>query len=479
MSVPSVRAGATVRDALVAIDEGGIGLTIVLDSADRFLGLATDGDIRRALLSGANLASPIAGAMRTDAVTVREGTPLEAVRELSSKRIRHIPVLTVDGHVAEIISINVDVRIPVAAPNITERELRYVTDCIVSNWISSGGPYVRRFEELFAEYCGTAHGVATSNGTTALHLTLAGLNIGPGDEVIVPTLTFVATANVVRYCGATPVFVDSEERTWNLDPAAVERAITPRTKAIIPVHLYGHPADMDPILQAAKRSGIAVIEDAAEAHGADYKGRRVGSLGLAGCYSFYGNKIVTTGEGGMVVTDDAKLAARLRFLRDHAMDPKRRYWHTEVGFNYRLTNLQAAVGVAQVEEIHTILERKQWQADIYRAELSGTAEIVLPPHEPWAAPVNWMFSVLLPRDRRDAIMSELGRNGIDTRPFFACVHEMPMYGGRAGQFPVAEELSGRGINLPSGVNLTRHEIQLSAGALRNALDGVAAFPRPS
>jgi perosamine synthetase len=464
----SVGAKTSIRDTLAAIDRGGLGLAIVVDERDRLIGLATDGDIRRALLRGASLDAPVADAMRRDPVTVREGTSLDEVRRLSSDRVRHIPVLDEQGRVTDLTTYMLNVHIPVAAPRITERALRYVTDCIVSNWISSGGPYVQRFEQAFAEFCEASHAVATSNGTTALHLALAALGVGPGDEVIVPTLTFVATANAVRYVGGTPVFVDSEPRTWNLDPDRVIAAITERTKAIIPVHLYGHPADLGPILDAATKRGIHVIEDAAEAHGALYRGRRVGALGTAGTFSFYGNKIITTGEGGMVVTNDADLARRLRFLRDHAMDPARKYWHTEVGFNYRLTNLQAAVGVAQMEEIDSILERKVWQAATYRRLLDGM-DVTLPPAESWATNVHWMFSILVPAGRRDAVMIGLSALGVDSRPFFSCVHLMPMYGGHEGEFPVAEDLSERGLNLPSGVDLTRHEIEFTVEALKQAM----------
>jgi perosamine synthetase len=464
----SVDIDGTIRDTLKVIDRGGLGMAVVVDKGGRLAGIATDGDVRRALLGGATLESAIAPLMRRDPVTVQVDTPVKEIRRLSSDRVRHIPVLDAEGRVVDVTTYMLNVHIPVAAPNITERALRYVTDTIVSNWVSSGGPYVERFEREFAAFCGSAHGVATSNGTTALHLTLAALGVGPGDEVIVPTLTFVSTANVVRYVQATPVFVDSEPRTWNLDAERVKGAVTDRTRAIIPVHLYGHPADLQPILDLAERRGIHVIEDAAEAHGATYRGRRVGGLGTAGCFSFYGNKIITTGEGGMVVTNDGQLAERLRFLRDHAMSRTRKYWHTEVGFNYRLTNLQAAVGVAQLEEIEDILRRKAWQAQTYRALLEAV-DVTLPPNESWATNVYWMFSVLTRPGRRDETMGALAAAGVDTRPFFPPVHLMPMYGGKRGDFPVAEDLSERGLNLPSGVNLTRHEIEFTADALRRAV----------
>ena len=256
-------------------------------------------------------------------------------------------------------------------PWIGRPELARVVRCVKSGWISSIGAEIGEFEARFAALCARRFGVATSNGTTALHLALAALGIGPGDEVIVPALTFVATANAVHYTGATPVFADADPVTWNVDPAAVAKSVTRRTRAILAVHLYGQPADMRALASTARRAGAVLVEDAAEAHGARYHGRPVGSLGAVACFSFYGNKMVTTGEGGMVLTSDAKLAARLRLLRDHAMSPKRRYYHTEIGFNYRMTTLQAALGLAQLDRFEEICRRKQRIAAWYRDGLRG------------------------------------------------------------------------------------------------------------
>ena len=269
--------------------------------------------------------------------------------------------------------------IPVFAPWLSENVRRYVLDCVDSGWISSLGQYVGRFERDFATFCEARHAVATSNGTTALHLCLATLGIGPGDEVLVPDLTFVSTANVVRYTGATPVLVDSEPRTWGMDPVDARRKLTARTRAIIPVHLYGHPVDMDPFLAMAAEHRLDIVEDAAEAHGARYKGHRVGALGRIGAFSFYGNKIITTGEGGMVVTNDPALAERAAFLQDHAMDPRRRYFHPEIGFNYRMTNIQAAIGCAQLEQADAILGRRKVIAGAYDAGLAGIPGLTRPP----------------------------------------------------------------------------------------------------
>jgi perosamine synthetase len=334
---------------------------------------------------------------------------------------------------------------------------------------------VPRFEEEFATFCEARHAVATANGTVALHLALAVLDIGPGDEVLVPDLTFIATANAVRYTGATPVLVDVDPATWGIDPEAVRRKLTPRTRAVIPVHLYGRPVDLDPLLELADQHGFAVVEDAAEAHGARYKGKRVGALGRIGAFSFYGNKIFTTGEGGAVVTNDPKLAARAAFLRDHAMDPQRRYFHSEVGFNYRMTNIQAALGCSQLEHAEEILRRRRAISQAYDAGLKGIPGLTGAVPLPWEESICWMYSVLVEPSfglDRDALSAELRARGVDSRPFFVPLHEMPPYRTES-PFPVSTQLSRQGINLPSGTALTAAEIATVCQALRELANAAA------
>ena len=365
--------------------------------------------------------------------------------------------------------------IPVAAPDLNGNEKAYVLECLESTWISSSGKYLDRFEASFAEFCGVRHAVACSNGTTALHLALAALGVGPGDEVIVPTLTFVATANTVTYCGARPVFVDAEPDTWTIDPAAIEAKITPRTKGIIVVHLFGHPADMDPINAIARRHGLFVMEDAAQAHGAEGRGRRAGSLGDIATFSFFGNKIVTTGEGGMVVTDDDATAGRMRLLRTHGMDPTRRYWHPVIGYNYRMTNIAAAIGLAQLERVHWQLERRQELAAWYREELGSVGVLTCQAEKAWARHVWWMFSVLVSEGTadRDGVIDAMRRRGIETRPIVHPLHTLPPYlDANVGQpFPVAEATARCGINLPTWAGLTRDQVRFVCDAL---LECVAA-----
>jgi len=351
--------------------------------------------------------------------------------------------------------------IPVAEPNLEGNELKYVEECIKTGWISSAGKYVTKFEKEFSKYCGVKHGIAVANGTLALHLALEALGIKKGDEVIVPAMTFVATANAVKYTGARPVFVDSEPKTWNIDPDKIKEKITKKTKAIIPVHLYGHPCDMDRIRELTEKHNIAILEDAAEAHGAEYKGKKVGSFSVISCFSFYGNKILTTGEGGMCLTDDDKLADKMRQLKDHGMSRERKYYHPIMGYNYRLTNIQAAIGLAQLEKIGQTIETKRRNAKLYNALLKDAKGITLPPEEPWAKNVYWMYSILIEPNcklKRDEMMASLRDEQIDTRPFFIPLHKMP-YLDEGLKLPVAESLGEKGINLPSSTKLTKEQIE--------------------
>ncbi len=350
--------------------------------------------------------------------------------------------------------------IPVYEPILGGNEKKYVLDCIETNWISSLGKYVGEFEKRFSSYCGSKYGVSVSNGTVALQLALAALGIGKGDEVIVPDLTFVATANAVVYTGAKPVLVDSDIETWNIDPSKIEEKINKRTKAIIPVHLYGHPCNMDPIMDIAKDHGLSVIEDAAEAHGAEYKGKKVGSFGRIACFSFYGNKVITTGEGGMCITDDEGLAKEISLLKDHGMSAEKRYWHPKIGFNFRMTNIQAAIGLAQLEQIEKFIEIKVKNARLYNSLLKDVEGIMLPPEMPWAKSVYWMYSVLVQDSygKRDELMARLKEKKIDSRPFFYPLHQLPMYKSEK-PFPVSDELSARGINLPSSASLSKDDVE--------------------
>lgn len=372
--------------------------------------------------------------------------------------------------------------IHIASPDLSGKESQYVAECVESTWISSAGRFISEFESAFAKIAGTRHVIATNNGTTALHLALVALGIGPGDEVIVPTLTYIATANAVRYCGATPVLADVEPDTMNLDPRDIEHRITERTRAIVPVHLYGHPADMPAIMAIAERHGLKVIEDAAEAHAARVDDRPVGSLAHVGTFSFFGNKIVTTGEGGAVTTDDDELAARLRLLRGQGMDPQRRYWFPEVGFNYRMTNVAAALGVAQLERLDEFLARRDEIGALYDRLLGGMDGLTLPVERPGTDRVHWIYTVLVDgftEHQRDALIEALRADDIETRPVFYPLHVMPPYASDE-RFPVAERLGAEGISLPTHVLLEDEDIERVCSSLHrniHAIRGEVAEPR--
>jgi len=352
-------------------------------------------------------------------------------------------------------------KISVCEPVMGERELEYVTDCIRTNWVSSKGRYIEDFERKFAEYCGCKYGVTTTSGTTALHLALASSGIGKGDEVIVPTLTMTASLFPIIYTGAKPVLVDADPETWNIDVAQIEARITDKTKAIMPVHLYGHPCDMDPIMDIASKYRLTVIEDAAEVHGAEYKGKKAGGIGDMGCFSFYANKIITTGEGGMVITNDQEKAELARRLKDLAHAPWKRFLHTHIAFNYRMTNIQAGLGLAQLERIDEFIEMRRQNAFFYNSRLKKVPGIVLPPEKEWAKNVYWMYSIVISNEfgmTRDELMEKLAERGIETRAFFIPMQLQPCFRDiglfTAENYPVAEELGRRGMFLPSGSGLT-------------------------
>jgi len=364
--------------------------------------------------------------------------------------------------------------IPVCTPFLNGNERKYVEDCLRTNWISSAGKYVGAFEERFSRYCGRKYGITAANGTTALHLALAAAGIGPGDEVIVPTFTIASPAFAILYCGAKPVFVDVQEDTWNIDPRAIEQKITKRTKAIIPVHIYGHPCDMTAIMRIARKHKLLVIEDAAEAHGAQYKGKRVGGFGHLSCFSFYGNKIITTGEGGMIITNDKKLADRARKMKNLSFLKEKRFWHEELGFNYRMTNIQAAIGLAQFEKIGRYIRLRRQNAALYHAGLKDIKGITLPVQRPGVKNVYWMYGILLGGAfgmRREPFMKALRKKGIETRTFFLPLHNQPVFRKMKcvskGSFPVAQDIARRGLYLPSGSGLKKREIAYICDCIRS------------
>lgn len=357
------------------------------------------------------------------------------------------------------------IKIPVYQPFIAGNEKKYVNECIDTNWISSKGSFISRFEKSFADYIGINNAITVTNGTSALHLALRTLGITAGDEVIVPTFTYIATISVVMYTGATPVFVDSLIDTWQMDPAQIEKKINKRTRAIIAVHLYGQPTDMSTIRQIADKHKLYVIEDCAEAIGSRIENRHVGTFGDISAFSFYGNKTITTGEGGMLVTNNKTFYERAYSLKMHCVSPVKEYWHTDIGYNYRMTNIAAAIGLAQLENINEILALKRRVMLTYNKYLEG---LPVSPHQEQKGTTHsyWMYSILVEKQaQRDALRNHLLEYGIETRPTFYPVHLMPMFNVKQGTFPVAEDISTRGINLPSYPQLTEFDIQYITNAI--------------
>jgi perosamine synthetase len=364
-------------------------------------------------------------------------------------------------------------RIPLAVPDLSGNEAAYVSEAIASTWISSSGEFLSRFERDFAEYCGAESALAVANGTVALHVALLALGCGPGDEVIVPSLTYIASVNAIRYTGATPVFADADEQSWCIDPDHVEQLISPRTVGIVAVHLYGQPADMVALNGLAARHGLWVVEDAAEAPGATVEGRPVGGLSDAATFSFYGNKIFTSGEGGAVTVRDAEVARRARLLRGQGMDPERRYYFPIVGYNYRLTNVAAALLCAQLERREQIMARRWSIFDQYSRGLADVDGITLQGTSPGSTRAPWLYSILVDpegRTNREGIEQQLDRNGIETRPFFIPVHRMPPYADESQEpLPVTDRLGASGINLPTSSVMTADQVDRVIEAVRMAL----------
>ncbi len=359
-------------------------------------------------------------------------------------------------------------KIPVYKPTISDVEKAYVLECLETEWISSKGPFINKFESQFSKYVKIDYALTVSNGTTALHVALLALGIGPGDEVIVPTLTYVAAANAVMYTGACPVFVDCDPTTWQMDPEDVRKAINSNTRAILAVHLYGQPCDMPLLSQIATDHNLLLIEDCAESLGAFIGERHVGTFGDIATFSFYGNKTITTGEGGMVVTSNPNLGERISHLKGQGLAKFREYWHDIIGYNYRMTNICAAIGCGQLERIDKILDRKREIANFYRQELADHVQFQV--SRDGTTHSHWMVCFLVDRaSQRDPMRNALAQSGIETRPVFYPVHSMPMYSRSYRRMPNSDDIGSRGINLPSFPELTNEELSYICQAVKSQL----------
>lgn len=446
--------------ALEKLNQNTKGILFIVDDAQKLCGIVTDGDVRRALLKGAKLEDTIEVNMSTDYVFAYDDDSKNTILEKFDYRIKMVPIINRDRKIVDYFEYHTGIRVPVAEPYLKGNEFKYAMDALLSTWISSNGKYIKEFEDEFSAYCGCKYGVATSNGTTALHLALLALGIGHGDEVIVPDLTFAATINTVLHAGATPVIVDVEKDSWCIDPRAIERAITPKTKAVVPVHLYGQPCVMDKIMRIAHNHNLYIIEDCAEAHGAEFDGQKVGSFGDIGCFSFFGNKVITTGEGGMCITNDEKLMGKMRVFKDHGMSKTKKYWHDVVGYNYRMTNIQAAIGVAQLEKIDMLLEKRNNVEIMYNEILGDVSNIELQKRDfVKRKKITWLVSALVESGKRDKVLEVLKENGIDVRPFFYPLSHMDIYKKYAkDKLKNSAVISSSGLNLPTTIDLDRKVI---------------------
>jgi perosamine synthetase len=440
----------TLLEAMHVINEGSMGVCFVVDESNILKGVATDGDIRRAILNCKSLDSPIVEILSDNFIYGYEGDSTEVLIGKISKKISIIPIVNSEYLLIDYFNHSYKSHFPVAMPNLGGNEFKYLADAFLSTWISSSGSYIDKFEGQFSDYSDCKYGVTVSNGTVALHVSLVALGVGKGDEVIIPDLTFAATINAVLHANATPVIVDVEESSWCIDPKEIKKAITSKTKAIIPVHLYGQVCDMDSIMGLAEQYDLKVIEDCAEAHGATFKGKKVGSFGDVGCFSFYGNKVITTGEGGMCVTNSSKLNDKLRILRDHGMSKKKRYYHEVVGYNYRMTNLQAAIGLAQLERINEIHSGRSLYEDFYRKS-SLKSYFRFQKSLKDRGRITWLVCLLVDKDSgRDELIKIFKESGLDARPFFYLLSDMDIYKEYSNSINlVAKRISSHGINLPT------------------------------
>ena len=458
----TISSGQSIRETLEVIGQNARGICFVIDGK-RLIGVATDGDIRRGLLSGRSIDQPINTVMRHNYISLPIESDDNTIGRTFKDNLKLIPLCDSEGNIVDIADYLKGHRLPLAEPELCGNELKYLEECIKTNWISSQGKYVRIFENMFEEMHPGTTALAVSNGTVALHLALVSLGIVEGDEVIVPDLTFAATANAVIYTGAKPIFCEVNLQTWCIDAEEAEKLVTKKTKAIIPVHLYGHPCNMESITDFSLRHKLFIVEDCAESIGSRWNDQPVGIFGDAATFSFFGNKTISTGEGGMVLFRDRDVSERAQVHRGHGMSPEKKYWHETIGFNYRLSNLQAAVGVAQLERLSVIVEKKRLIASFYAKHLKKVEGIVQKPkldskvfHSYWLNTIK-LCSYL----DRDELMRKLLLNGIDSRPVFYPLHLMPPYKNyrRSISLSVTENISQHGISLPSSTQLNEDEIK--------------------
>ena len=461
---------STIRNALELININGRGICFVQDSTG-VVGALSDGDVRRYLLKNNSIDSQVEQAMNQNFVACSVQAHSSEIRNLFSGSIKILPLVNQDNCIVDFADVLSTHRLPVLEPEISGNELAYVTDCIETGWISSQGQYVKKFEEQFSQMYEGMQAIAVSNGTVALHLALITMGIKAGDEVIVPDLTFAATINSVIYCGATPVLCDVSKDTWCINPECIESLITTKTKAIIPVHLYGQNVNMYELCRIAKQYNLHLIEDCAESLGSYIKGAPTGSHGDVSTFSFFGNKTISTGEGGMVLFRSPQCADLARTLRDHGMSKSKRYWHEHVGFNYRMTNLQAAIGVAQMERLDKIVAKKREIRIWYNERLSTSTFINQVPFESEGdVNSNWLYTIsLTDNSKRDLVIELLLERGIEARQAFYPLHHMPIYSqfGDPKKLANSTIISKCSLSLPTSVKLKNEDVSYICNSLED------------
>jgi len=469
---------AILKEALIKMDQNAQGLLFVVDGF-KLLGVITDGDVRRSIISGKKIEDSIHLIYNKNFKSLKQTASIEEIQSNLSDKFKVIPLVDDNGNIVDFSSAYRLHKISVLEPLLGGNELEYVTECIKTNWISSQGKYVQQFETEVKNYTGSEYALAVSNGTVALHLALVSLGIGAGDEVIVPDITFGATLNAVVLAGAKPVLVDVEKNTWNLSVELLKKHITSQTKAIMPVHIYGVPCNMVEIMSIAKEKNLLVIEDCAEALGSSIDGRHVGTFGDAGTFSFFGNKVITCGEGGAIIFSDAETYNKAKVLRDHGMTPGKRYWHDVVGFNYRLTNLQAAVGCAQFEQLTDFRIKRKQIFSWYKKYLLESGYFEVQALADGYDSSYWLFTAKLKthsKIQRDDLIDKLAKVGVDSRPVFYPMSKMPPFLQYDKYLTgVSEDVSNNGISLPTSVYLSEDEIKYISEEVINSIESFIRF----
>lgn len=471
-----LRSPVTVRQLLERLNEVGTGFVMVVDSTGTLEGTFTDGDARRLYLEEIDLDSAVDFSTRAKPITARLGTPTDEIFGTVSQGVRYLPILDSHGVVVDLAGADKTRRVPIAQPSIGQAELSNVLQCFHSGWISSQGPFIAQFERDFASQTASNFALAVSNGTVAIQLALSALDLKPGDEVIVPNLTFAATINAVIAVGGIPKLVDVDDETWTISPDEIEKAVNRRTRAILPVHLYGQPVRCEQISSIAESKSLFVVGDAAEALGASYCGKPIGSQFRASTFSFFANKQITTGEGGMITFGDEKDFLVARSLRDHGMSRTRRYWHDHAGFNYRMTNVQAAIGVAQLSRFDTFQLRRRAIFDYYDSILSGHPRVRLLPKMTWSTNSLWLYTIRIRGANeitRDSVISKMSQRGFELRPGFYALNKMKPYERFSQEsLPVSEQMSLELVSLPSYYDMDDSTVRELAESLILTLEEV-------